>query len=186
MGIKNATFFSDLRKLKLYGNLPIPMNDLAIPSFWKKCSSCKTPILFSQKYWVCSVSTCTRPRTGLVFCKVSCFDAHVPMMNHKDAGAFEKRAPTISEWKNEQLGEGPAPMTRQDHAQSASAGAGAVKREILVVVSKTKDYVRNKHQLNTAEEVMEVLSDKIRSLLDEASKKAIQDGRKTLMERDFR
>src|SRR3954471_24284212 len=72
------------------------------PAYWKKCSSCKSPIAFSQKYWVCSVSTCNRQRTGLVFCKVSCFDAHVPMMNHKDAGAYEKQAPSIAEWQKEQ------------------------------------------------------------------------------------
>ena len=59
-------------------------------------------------------------------------------------------------------------------------------QEILVVVSKTKDYVRAKRGLNTSDGVMELLSDHLRKILDEASNRAIQDGRKTLMERDFK
>ena len=157
------------------------------PSFWRKCSSCKTPIAFSQKYWICSISTCNRARTGLVFCKVSCFDAHVPMMNHKDAGAYEKHAPTIAEWQREQA-QVPPSMNASSPNQMATkpAPSGTVPHDILVVVSKTKDYVRAKNGLNTSEGVMELLSDRLRAILDEASKRAAQDGRKTLMERDFR
>jgi hypothetical protein len=65
---------------------------------WKKCNSCKKPIAFGRIYWVCNVSTCNRKRTGLVFCEVSCWDAHVPMMNHRESWAEERRAPTREEW----------------------------------------------------------------------------------------
>ena len=47
--------------------------------FWKRCSSCKNAIGFERIYWVCNVSTCNRKRTGLVFCTVSCWDAHLPV-----------------------------------------------------------------------------------------------------------
>lgn len=162
------------------------MNETSVPAFWRKCSSCKNPIAFSQKYWICSITSCNHQRTGLVFCKVSCFDAHVPMMNHKDAGAYEKRAPSIAEWQKEQI---PASMSAKKslaQVDSKPLAPGTAPREILVVVSKTKDYVRIKNGLNTSDGVMELLSDRLRAILDEASKRAAQDGRKTLMERDFR
>jgi hypothetical protein len=66
---------------------------------WKRCNSCKKEIAWSQKYWVCNVSTCNRKRTGLIFCSVSCWDAHVPMMNHRESWAEERKAPTAEEWK---------------------------------------------------------------------------------------
>ncbi len=65
---------------------------------WKKCSSCKKPIGYKTLYWVCNVSTCNRKRTGLVFCSVSCWDAHTPMMNHRESWAEERRAPSREEW----------------------------------------------------------------------------------------
>src|SRR3954469_11647461 len=87
-------------------------------NFWRKCTTCKKPIQLSQKYWVCSVSTCNRIRTDLVFCSVSCFDAHVPVMNHRDAGAFEKMAPSESEWKSRQETQKEKPMTSNETTTS--------------------------------------------------------------------
>jgi hypothetical protein len=71
----------------------------ANPEYWRRCSSCKKTIAYSSKYWVCNVSTCNRKRTGLVFCDVSCWDAHVPMMNHRDTWAEERKAPSKTEWE---------------------------------------------------------------------------------------
>jgi hypothetical protein len=155
------------------------------PEYWRKCTSCKSPIAFSQKYWVCSVSTCNRARTGLVFCKVSCFDAHVPVMNHKDSGAIEKRAPSLGEWKKQQAAEA-APAARSESQPTEIRASGEAKKEILVVVSKTKDYVRAKSGFNTSDSVMEALSEKIRAILDDAIRRAAQDERKTVMDRDIR
>src|SRR5947209_6640607 len=59
------------------------------PDFWRRCNSCKKPIGYGADYWVCNVSTCNRKRTGLVFCDVSCWDAHIPMMNHRESWAEE-------------------------------------------------------------------------------------------------
>src|SRR3954470_18851054 len=73
--------------------------------FWKRCNSCKKQIPYRGLYWVCNVSTCNRKRTGLVFCNVSCWDAHVPLMNHRETWAEERQAPTEQEWKRILAGE---------------------------------------------------------------------------------
>ena len=68
---------------------------------WRKCNACKNPIPFHAKYWACSVSTCNRPRTGYVFCTVSCWDSHIAEARHRDAWADEKRAPSKEAWDKE-------------------------------------------------------------------------------------
>jgi signal transduction histidine kinase len=70
-------------------------------SCWKRCSTCKAEIAFVAMYWACNVSTCNRPRTALAFCSVGCWDAHVPMVRHRDAWAEERRAPTRAEWERQ-------------------------------------------------------------------------------------
>jgi hypothetical protein len=62
-------------------------------SFWKKCSICKREIAYGAEYQVCSVSTCNRKRTGLVFCTVDCWDAHLGPARHKNAWAEDRTAP---------------------------------------------------------------------------------------------
>lgn len=57
--------------------------------------------------------------------------------------------------------------------------------EILIVVSKLKKYIKDKHGLNTSAEVLDKLSDIVRVTTDRACEKAKIDGRKTLMDRDF-
>jgi hypothetical protein len=72
------------------------------PSVWKRCSTCKKEIPFATVYWACNVSTCNRARTGLAFCSVNCWDAHVPMLRHRESWAEEARAPTQGEWARQQ------------------------------------------------------------------------------------
>ncbi len=85
----------------------------AHPDYWKKCNSCKKPIAYRAIYWVCNVSTCNRKRTGLSFCTVSCWDAHVPGMNHRESWAEERRAPSKDEWEKTLKGESePVKRTR--------------------------------------------------------------------------
>jgi len=59
------------------------------------------------------------------------------------------------------------------------------EKEVLVVISKLKNYIREKSGMNTAGGVAPVLSDLIRQLCDDAIARAKGDGRKTVMERDF-
>ena len=57
--------------------------------------------------------------------------------------------------------------------------------EVLVVASKLKNYIREKSGMNTSAAVMPVLSERVRALCNQAIEKAKQDGRKTVMDRDF-
>lgn len=58
--------------------------------------------------------------------------------------------------------------------------------EILVVVSKLKNYIKEKSGgMNTSSAVADVLSSKVRELCDRAIENAKGDGRKTVMDRDF-
>lgn len=58
------------------------------------------------------------------------------------------------------------------------------EQEVLVVVSKLKNYIRAQSGMNTSGGVAEVLSARLRKLCDEAIENARKDGRKTVMERD--
>lgn len=229
------------------------------PDFWRRCSSCKTPIKYSASYYVCSVSTCNRKRIGYVFDSVHCWERHLPGARHKDAAAVEAKAPTFEQWKAELgddavapraagvavAGSGPgatsgvasspttsqansnlvsstknggasalsatgarAPLTPEQQAAAVAAARSpqrviarpaavapsggakpahkdALESEILVVVSKLKNYVKERADMNTSDSVANVLSDKIRRLCDRAIDNARADGRKTVMDRDF-
>lgn len=187
---------------------------------WRHCSSCRASIGFEQIYWECSVSTCARvARTGLFFCSVSCWEAHLPTMRHREAWAVEKRSPTAAAWQR-QLAEdaslaAPAPATPPAAARPATSPSPArpaparpetpVRTEarrqvvsppaadedsgeddILVVVSKLKKYIRSKSGMNTSDTVMPVLSEHLRKVCDRAIQKAAEEGRKTVLDRDFR
>jgi len=58
-------------------------------------------------------------------------------------------------------------------------------RDILIVVSKLKAYVRARSGMNTSDGAMDVLSDIVREIADRAIQKAAADGRKTVLDRDF-
>jgi hypothetical protein len=173
------------------------METTTAPTYWRKCTTCKKTIGFQQKYWVCSVSTCNRQRTGLVFCSVTCFDAHVPVMNHRDAGAFEKRSPSLAEWQREQEAtQSPsksAPSSNSSPSQPSSQPRSAAatshapsEQEILVVVSKVKDYIRKKSGMNTSDAVMARLTKWVTRWCDESIRMAEQHERKTVLDRDVR
>lgn len=58
-------------------------------------------------------------------------------------------------------------------------------QDVLVVVSKLKNYIRNASGMNTSASVASALSDMVRKACDQAIEKAKNDGRKTVMDRDF-
>lgn len=179
-------------------------------AFFRVCSTCKKPLPFGERYYRCSVSTCNRPRTGLYFCSVPCWDAHVPEARHRDAWAEETRAPTRAEWQAQQV-EAQADAERQREAQrprdaerqrneapmtekspterrivAPPAATGEAEREILVVVSKLKAYIKARSGFNTSDSVSEALSDHLRRLCDRAIENAGADSRKTVLDRDFK
>ncbi len=57
--------------------------------------------------------------------------------------------------------------------------------EVLVVVSKTKKYIKDKSGMNTSASATEALTNIVQKLCDKAIENAANDGRKTVMDRDF-
>jgi histone H3/H4 len=57
--------------------------------------------------------------------------------------------------------------------------------EVLIVVSKLKAYIKARGDMNTAGNVMDVLSEIVRQHCNDAIDRARADGRKTVMDRDF-
>jgi len=167
---------------------------------WRRCSSCKAEIGFSKPYWVCSVSTCTRTRTGFFFCSVSCWEAHLPMMRHREAFAVEQRSPSAAQWEaeREELGDeeagdderrevarvAAAEPARRRVVSPAAEDSDDFEREVLVVVSKLKKYIRDRSGMNTSDGVMPLLSDHLRWVADLCIQAAREAGRKTVLDRD--
>ena len=172
-------------------------------TYFRLCSSCKRELAFESTYFTCSVSTCNRKRTGLTFCSLPCFEAHVPIVRHREAWAEEQRAPTRADWAEQQLAEQAEaeadeprePSEPRRERRIVGVGAGTpqsvalsdhgVPRDVLIVTSKLKAYIRARSGLNTSDGVIDVLSDIVRELCDAAIRKAAADGRKTVMDRDF-
>ena len=188
---------------------------------WLKCSACKRGLGFSAMHWVCSVSTCNRNRTRLVFCSVSCWDSHVAVLRHREAWAVEATSPTLAAWQAELAAATPmatpdspsgAPVraavpgativatpaaapnqeVRRQVVSTAAAPAGtsnpvlsaSFDREVLIVVSKMKKYIRDRSGMNCSDGVADMLSEHVRALCDDAIRMAAQDGRKTVLDRD--
>lgn len=179
-------------------------------TYWRLCSSCKRALPFASPYYVCSVSTCNRKRMALTFCSLPCFEAHVPTVRHREAWAEEQRAPTRQQFEQEQALEQeeieePASVTptgasavstpqrrlvtpaaaRQEPSAGLVLEEAGLPRDILIVVSKLKAYIRARSGMNTSDGAMEVLSDHVRELCDAAIRHAASDGRKTVLPRDF-
>ncbi len=175
-------------------------------AYFRLCSSCRQPLSFESTYYTCSVSTCNRKRTGLSFCSVACFEAHVPGARHREAWAEPQQAPSREQWLQEQASEQeqagksapqaaarpPEPSRPERRIVGGGAGAGGatapaaeLPHDILIVVSKLKAYVRARSGMNTADAVADTLSDIVRELCDAAIQKAAADGRRTVMPRDL-
>ena len=168
------------------------------PQHYKLCSECKRPILFSADYYRCSVSTCNRKRTGLYFCSVPCWDAHVPMMRHRDAWAEPTKAPTREQHLADLAEEAQAEARQNEREREARSMESddrsrrivglsdeGIPKEVLVVVSKLKAYVKARSGMSTSDGAIDVLSAQLRKLCDRAIEHAATAGRKTVMDRDF-
>jgi len=178
---------------------------------WKRCSSCRKDIPYRATYYVCSVSTCNRKRTGYAFCSVDCWDAHVPMMNHREAWAEEQTAPPppTAPAPEPPAATGRRRIVRPAATAPAPAPAAAGRRrivrpagsrarqspdlntvadkEVLVVASRLKAYIRARSgDMSTSAEVLDILSDLIRAQCDDAIRRARMDGRRTVKGRDLK
>jgi hypothetical protein len=167
---------------------------------WRRCSACKGPIALGAPYFVCSVSTCNRKRTGLVFCSVSCWEVHLPVARHREAWAVEETAPASPEpassggaptgraRKQAERPQGQRRIVRPTASEPPPAtnrGGATAPQEVLIVASRLKDFVRARSGFNTSERVLEPLSDIVREVCEEAIRNAERDGRKTVLDRDI-
>jgi hypothetical protein len=164
-----------------------------VPDQFKVCSTCRKPIAFAASYYQCSVSTCQRGKTALYFCSVECWDAHLPMMRHREAWAESARAPTRAEWELQQTEEAArAAKTVEErivneNESNVSAGGGSdIPQEVLIVVSKLKSYIKAKSGMNTSDGIVPVLTELVRQICDRAIESARSDGRKTVLDRDIK
>ena len=173
---------------------------------WKRCGVCKRELGFDAEFYECSVSTCTSGRNHPVFCTVVCWEQHVPVMRHRDAWAEQKRSPSRAQWERDQAAADAAPASAvhappprrivvggssagtaspaSDSSRTSPAAPGA--DDILIVASKLKAYIRARSGMNTSDTVLEELSDVVREHADRAIENARLDGRRTVMDRDFR
>ena len=171
------------------------MTSTPIPAQFKLCSTCRKPIAFASEYYQCSISTCNRKKTALFFCSVPCWDAHVPVLRHRDAWAETARAPTLQAFMKELEAEREAEaapkeekMTDETDPRRRIVGASSgdpLPDDVLIVVSKLKAYVKARGGMNTSDGVTDVLSRHLRALCDLAIAHAAADNRKTVMDRDF-
>jgi hypothetical protein len=164
----------------------------ASPASWKRCSVCKRDLGFGAEFYECSVSTCTSGPRHPVFCSMTCWEQHVPVMRHRDAWAEQKRSPSRAEWEAAQSAAGDtvgAPPRRIVVASASTPAmvpaAAALPQDVLVVASKLKAYVRARSGMNTSDSVMDALSQIIRREVDRAIEHARTEGRRTVMDRDF-
>ncbi|MGZ3710675.1 MAG: hypothetical protein ACXVBE_02925 [Bdellovibrionota bacterium] len=102
---------------------------------WRKCSSCRKNLGFESPYWACNVSTCNRSRTFLAFCSVSCWDAHLGMLRHRDSWALEMKSPNKEFWAKVLAGEenwppreAKAKEEKAPEAKPASSGPKVIRR----------------------------------------------------------
>lgn len=89
--------------------------------------------------------------------------------------------------------DGSAPVSAPSSSASAPASSPAAggtlqladaEREILIVVSKMKKYIKDRSGFNCSDAVAEFLSDHVRAVCDDAIRNAAKDERKTVLDRD--
>ena len=107
------------------------------------------------------------------------------------AGASQANSVTNSQNTNSSLGNSAGPVRRIISGSGPASPNLAVKKssmsdEVLVVVSKMKQYIRDLSEMNTSEEVNQILSDIVRTECEKAITSARAEGRKTVMARDFK
>ena len=157
---------------------------------FRRCSTCKTPIPFGGEYYKCSVSTCNRRGTALFFCSVPCWDAHVPDAKHRDAWAEKETAPSGPEMAIDEK-----PLARRIVAGTARPDSPMtpgvenetdknLPRDVLVVMSKVKGYIKARSEMRTSDGVSDPLSDHLRKVCTAAIRSAAANERSTVLARD--
>jgi hypothetical protein len=115
------------------------------------------------------------------------------MMRHREAWAEAVQAPTRAEWELQQAEEAARAAKSaeerivNENQSNATAGDDTdIPRDVLIVVSKLKSYIKAKSGMNTSDGIVPVLSDVVREICDRAIESARSDGRKTVLDRDIK
>ena len=112
------------------------------------------------------------------------------MMRHRDAWAEKVVAPSREQYLAELAEEEEKEATEMsDEADKGRRIVGLpgddLPKDVLIVVSKLKAYVKARSGMSTSDGAIDVLSDHLRKLCDQAIQHAGTAGRKTVMDRDF-
>jgi histone H3/H4 len=112
------------------------------------------------------------------------------MMRHRDAWAEKAVAPSreqyLAELADEEQEEASKMADEADKGRRVvSLSDDGLPKEVLVVVSKLKAYVKARSGMSTSDGAIDELSAHLRKLCDEAIRHAGTAGRKTVMDRDF-
>jgi hypothetical protein len=157
---------------------------------FRRCSTCRTDILYGAEYYKCSVSTCNRRATALYFCSVPCWDAHVPDAKHRDAWAEKEKAPSGPEPDVEEKPVARRIVGASSRSEGSSVPAIAdaddakLPKDVLVVMSKVKGYIKARSEMRTSDGVSDPLSDHLRKLCTAAIRSAAANERSTVLARD--
>jgi histone H3/H4 len=105
-------------------------------------------------------------------------DDERPVRAVHDRGVGPARTPSVEKLAAASTGQKPA-------ARKELPMSNEVPKEVLVVISKVKAYIRAKSSMNTSDAVTEALSELVRATCDQAIERAKSEGRKTVMARDI-
>lgn len=78
-----------------------------------------------------------------------------------------------------------APAPAAASSSDSVALADVADKDMLIVVSKLKKYIKDRSGFNTSDQIMDLLSDHVRAICDEAIRCAARHDRKTVLERDL-
>ena len=78
----------------------------------------------------------------------------------------------------------PAPSPALAPAGGEVRLSDVADRDMLIVISKLKKYIKDRSGMNCSDAVAEVLSDHVRALCDDSIRAACRDERKTVLDRD--
>lgn len=158
-------------------------------NLWKRCSACKNPIELGATYWTCNVSTCNRKRTALQFCSVTCWEVHLPGANHRETWAEEQRAPRTVHAPQAPARENEKSRTGTErivHDAPRPTPDADIPKEILIVASRLKEYIRAKSGFKTSDRILVPLSEIVRRACDDAIRSAERAERMTVLDRDVK
>jgi hypothetical protein len=103
----------------------------------------------------------------------------------------EQTAPISLEAETKPSGAVPRTQTRKQTRKQAVPSVAPqeaktdVPKEVLIVASRLKEFIRARSGFNTSDGALDPLSEIVRHVCDEAIQKAARDGRKTVLARDI-